>query len=41
MIASLVETCKLGGVEPHRYFADVIIRILGGHPNRRLDELLP
>lgn len=32
VIASLVETCKLNGVDPQAYFADVIARIVGGHP---------
>ena len=41
MIASLVETCKLVGVEPRGYLADVISRIVNGHPQSRLDELLP
>jgi hypothetical protein len=41
VIASLVETCKLNGVEPHAYLSDVLTRIAEGHPNRRLDELLP
>ena len=41
MIASLVETCKLIGVEPQAYLADVISRIVNGHPQSRLDELLP
>ncbi len=40
-IASLVETCKLNGVEPWAYLADVITRIVEGHPQSRLDELLP
>ncbi len=41
VIASLIETCKLIGVEPYAYLADVITRIVDGHPNSRLDELLP
>jgi transposase len=41
IIASLIETCKLIGVEPHGYLADVITRIVSGHPQSRLDELLP
>jgi transposase len=41
VIASLIETCKLINVEPYRYLADVITRIVEGHPNSRLDELLP
>jgi len=40
-IASLIETCKLLGVEPHGYLADVITRIVNDHPQSRLDELLP
>jgi len=36
----LYKTCKLGGVEPYRYLANVITRIVEGHPNSRLDELL-
>ena len=28
-------------MEPRAYLADVITRIVEGHPNRRLDDLLP
>lgn len=31
-IASLIETCKLNGVEPNTYLVDVIARIVAGHP---------
>ena len=41
VIASLIESCKLLGVEPHGYLADVITRIVNGHPQTRLDELMP
>jgi len=41
VIASLIETCKLIGVEPQAYLADVITRIVNGHPNKNIDELLP
>ncbi|WP_084456074.1 IS66 family transposase [Novosphingobium rosa] len=37
---SLVETCRLNGVEPEAWFTDVIARI-GNHPINRIDELLP
>ena len=40
-IASLIETCKLLGVEPHAYLAEIITRIVNGHPQSRLDDLLP
>ena len=32
VIASLIATCKLIDVEPYRYLADVITRIVEGHP---------
>jgi transposase len=41
VIASLVETCKITGVEPQTYLANVIDRIVNGHPQSRIDELLP
>ena len=41
IIASLIETCKLNGVDPHAYLIDVISKIVNGHPNSRIDELLP
>jgi transposase len=41
VIASLIETCKLCGVEPHAYLADVITKIVNDHPNSQIDDLLP
>ena len=41
IIASLIETCKLCGVEPHAYLEDVITRIVNRHPNSKIDDLLP
>jgi transposase len=40
-VASLVETCKLNGVDPQRYFAEVLTRLVNGWPNSRIDELMP
>ncbi|WP_191320880.1 transposase domain-containing protein, partial [Camelimonas fluminis] len=40
-IASLIETAKLNGVNPYLYLADVITRIVAGHPQSQIDELLP
>jgi transposase len=39
--ASLIETCKLNGVDPQAYLADILARLVEGHPINRLDELLP
>src|SRR5579863_8035377 len=41
VIASLIETCKLNAVDPLLYLRDVITKIVNGHPNSRIDELLP
>jgi hypothetical protein len=39
-IASLVETCKLQGVDPQAYFADVLTKLVNLWPASRLDELM-
>jgi transposase len=36
----LIVTCKMNGVDPQAWLADVLARI-AGHPMHRLDELLP
>ena len=40
-IASLIETCKLHGIDPQAYLADVLAKLVNLWPNDRLDELLP
>jgi len=40
-IASLIETCKLNGVDPLAYLTATLTAIANGHPASRLDELLP
>ena len=40
MIYTLIETCKLNGVDPQAWLADVLAR-LPDHPAKRIDELLP
>jgi hypothetical protein len=40
-VCSLVETCKLNGVEPYAYLRNVLQRMVDGHPATQLDELLP
>jgi transposase len=39
--ASLIETCKLNDIDPLAYLTDVLARIVGGHPNSEIDQLLP
>src|ERR1700761_1964603 len=41
LIASLVETCKLNGVEPQRYLTNVLTKIAQQWPMAKLDQLLP
>jgi transposase len=39
--ASLIETCKLNGVNPQTYFADLLTRLVNGWPQAQIDELMP
>src|SRR5262249_14677724 len=41
MLASLIETCKLHGINPEAYLADVLTKLVNNWPNRRLAELTP
>jgi transposase len=41
ILASLIETCKLHGIDAQAYLADVLTRLVNLWPNDRLDELLP
>ena len=41
MLASLVATCKLAGVNPVDYLADTLRAILDGHPKSRIEDLMP
>lgn len=40
-VSSLVETCKLNAVDPQRYLADTLTRLVNGWPQSRIDELMP
>ncbi|MGY3488067.1 hypothetical protein ACVW1C_005950 [Bradyrhizobium sp. USDA 4011] len=31
----------MNDVDPHAYLTDVLTRIVNGHPNRDIDQLLP
>src|SRR5665213_3922112 len=41
VIATLIENCKLSDVEPYAYLTDVLTKIVNGHLNSAIDELLP
>lgn len=40
-LASLIETCKLNGVDPQAYLTDVLTKLVNLWPAARLDELMP
>ena len=40
-IASLIETCKLHGVDPQTYFTDVLTKLVNLWPASRVHELMP
>ena len=40
-IASLIETCKINSIEPFAYLKATLTAIANGHPQSRLDDLLP
>jgi hypothetical protein len=40
-IASLIETCKLTGVDPQTYLTDVLTKLVNLWPTSRIDELMP
>jgi hypothetical protein len=39
-VAPLIENCK-NDMDPLAYLTDVLTRIVNGHPNRDIDQLLP
>lgn len=39
--ATLIETCKLGGIDPFAYLRDTLTRITAGHTINRIGELTP
>jgi transposase len=40
-IASLIETCKISGADPFAYLVDTLEAIAAGHPNSRINDLMP
>ena len=41
IIASLIETAKIHGIDPQAYLADTLAKLVNGWPMQKLDELLP
>jgi transposase len=40
-IASLIKICKLNGVDPQIYLADLLTHLVDGWPQSRIGELMP
>ena len=40
VLASLIETAKLNGADPQAYITSVITRIVAGHPQSQIDQLM-
>jgi len=41
VIATLIENCKLIGINPHTWLTATLTSLANGHPASRIDELLP
>jgi len=41
IVASLIETCKLNGVNPHAWLTDTLTKLVNRWPASRIDELMP
>ena len=41
ILASLIETAKLSDIDPQAYITSVITRIIDGHPQSQIDQLMP
>jgi hypothetical protein len=39
-VASLIETCKINGIEPFAYLKAILTAIANGHPQNCIDDLL-
>ena len=41
LLTSIVATCKLNDVNPAAYIAETLEAIIDGHPNSRIEDLMP
>lgn len=41
MIATLIENCKLSGINSHTWLTDTLARLVNGHPANAVGELMP
>lgn len=41
VIATLIENCKLSGIDPHAWLADALTKLANGHPANGVGDLMP
>ena len=41
VIATLIENCKLSGINPHTWLADTLSKLANGHPAKSVGQLMP
>ena len=41
VIATLIENCKLSGINPHTWLTDTLTKLAEGHPANAVGELMP
>ena len=41
VIATLIENCKLSGIDPHAWLTDTLSKLANGHPATRIGDLMP
>lgn len=41
VIATLIENCKISGINPHAWLTDTLTRLANGHPANGVGELMP
>jgi transposase len=41
LLSSIVATCRLNDVNPVDYLAETLTAIINGHPQARIDDLMP
>jgi transposase len=41
VIATLIENCKLSGINPHAWLTETLTKLANGHPANRVGELMP
>ena len=41
VIATLIESCKLSGINPHIWLSEALTQLANGHPAKNVGELMP